>query len=123
MALPALVITAPDSALTAGAGGQWPSSAVAERRAKSWRCQCLGLVPDPRTLANAARPAHQPTEPFVPEFERWGDAARLVAQSEHLHRLMCTLSLDIDVTGFDAGDPAVVKLGCQPAGRYGFNNR
>ena len=54
-------------------------------------------------------PPGQPTEPGVPEFERLGDAASLVAQSEHLHRLMCTPSLDLDVTGFDAGDPAVVN--------------
>jgi hypothetical protein len=54
-------------------------------------------------------PPGRPTEPGVPDFERWGDAAPLVAQPEHLHRLMCTLSLDIGTAGLDAGDPAVVN--------------
>jgi hypothetical protein len=49
------------------------------------------------------------TELGVPDFKRWGDAAPLVASSEHLHRLMCTLSLDVDAVGLASGDPAVVN--------------
>lgn len=54
-------------------------------------------------------PPGEPTEPGVPDFARWGEAAPFVAQSEYLHSKMCTLSLDIDTFGADVGDHVVVN--------------
>src|SRR3954471_21896175 len=54
-------------------------------------------------------PPGEPTEPGIPDFARWGEAAPFVAQSEYLHARMCTLSLDIDALGSEVGDPAVVN--------------
>lgn len=48
------------------------------------------------------------TEPGVPNFPRWGEAAPLVAQSARLHSKMCTLASDIDDLGTRVSDPAVV---------------
>lgn len=64
----------------------------------AWRMD-LNLLPNP----------DMPIELGVPDFDSWGDSALLVAQFEHLHSLMCTLSLDIDQSGLDTGDPAVVN--------------
>lgn len=50
-----------------------------------------------------------PVDPRVPDFDSWGESALLVAQSENLHSLMCTLSADIDQSGLNTGDPAIVN--------------
>lgn len=78
------------------------------------RKMCNHVAVAPIRLENVIRelwptPPGRPTEAGVPDFGRWGDAAPLVAQSEHVHHLMSTLSLDIHATGLDAGDPAVVN--------------
>ncbi|EHB57978.1 hypothetical protein MycrhDRAFT_0414 [Mycolicibacterium rhodesiae JS60] len=49
------------------------------------------------------------TEPGVPDFARWGEAAPFVALSERLFSKTCTLASDIDDFGTRVSDPAVVN--------------
>lgn len=49
------------------------------------------------------------TEPGVPDFPRWGEAAPFVALSERLYSKTCMLASDIDEFGTRVSDPAVVN--------------
>lgn len=49
------------------------------------------------------------TEPGVPDFPRWGEAAPFVALSERLYSKPCMLASDIDEFGTRVSDPAVVN--------------
>ena len=49
------------------------------------------------------------TQPGVPDFPRWGEAAPIVALSERLFSKTCTLASDIDDFGTRVSDPAVVN--------------
>lgn len=50
----------------------------------------------------------EPTEPGVPDFARWGEAAPFVALSECLYSKTCTLASDIDDFGTRVSNPEVV---------------
>jgi len=49
------------------------------------------------------------TEPGVPDFARWGEAAPVVALSERLYSKTCTFASNIDDFGTRVSDPAVVN--------------